>query len=222
MGNKNKTIIFECVDDKYTLNFYIAIKSKVIVSLLKNTSLDHKNPIPVPLYMKHLRYFEFLIYNGFYPPTSDEFLFKMVEEPTEYPKANLDDQIVMVEAFEYLDIKNGGGFEFISDITFEGSFYSDIDRLWVDIKQFFVKKKRDIYSSKDVLKSLKEFKDNSDDLKNFIVISDKRSTCVVCKKKEEHVLHRCVECTNYVCERPDCKYGDLCFLCDACERILSV
>nr|QBK89701.1 MAG: hypothetical protein LCPAC001_02160 [Pithovirus LCPAC001] len=215
MDNKNKKITFKCLDGEYTLDFYIAIHSKTFVLLLESIDLDKITTIPVLLTKKHLQYFEFLIYNNFYPPTSNEFLFQMIKNiKTNYPRANLNDQIIITEAFEYLDIKNQMGFNFISNITFEGSFYSKKNILWVDIKQFFDHNHRNIYNTNDVLVTLKEFKENKKTLNDFIGISDKRMTCQVCLHNKKCILPLCSNCKLCICENSTCKYGELCYYCN--------
>ncbi len=156
--NYPQYINLKCADGLYVIPFALALKSGTLSNCLCAMK-NGNDTIPIDLTKKHIKFFEFLIYNSYYPPVSNKELLKCISHNKEQlrPTMSIKDQITMIYVYLYLDIKFPMGFSMISDMTFESKFYHELGIDWTWIKRYFDTKNRKIYSAEHVFKTLKEF-----------------------------------------------------------------
>lgn len=147
-------------DIPYELDFNVSVKSKTLCHLMGDTKVN--KIFKIELTKKHLEYFNFYVNHLFFPPISNKQLIEHYSNDFIIypPSRDLDDCIIMMEAYLYLDIV---GFSIkgahIIDLSLElNSYFTDRYINYLDIVMYFKRHGRDINNPEDVNKSLLEFK----------------------------------------------------------------
>ena len=160
-----KSIIFGCLDGNLSLSIDVCVKSKYLVNLIKK--FPQVKEIPVSLTKKHLLYFEFWTQHQFYPPLGKIELLDFYSNKSKYPNRSLEDQIVMCEAWLCLDIITSLPVGFFIDTTWKNHFYKKLGISFGQIENYMILQGRSFYDLKNMLKTLKEFKQNQSNLSEY-------------------------------------------------------